>query len=235
MRKWLMIGFILQAVSLPALADVSCPNTKYDSGYRKQLPIADKQEIISRNSPLFEGGVITCRVGWDYRNTSQNERLRIETGSVNNIKYRFYYTDGSGSIQGDSRSTLDTIKDLNLVNWDTACKTDGMDDKRWCYISKKDLTIGIWKDGSTFISIGHDHFPSSQIAIRIDQSPPLTAPEKTGFDSKQVGEILSSLKKGQKVLTRYQEWPYERNKDVTIDLYGFNEAWTIINKIYQSK
>lgn len=115
MRTWFSSGLVLQFISLSVMADINCPNNEYESGYKKQLPVVDRQELINRSTPLFEGGKITCRIGLDYRNPSQNERLRVETGEFNKVKYRFYYTDGSGSIQGDARSTLDTIKDLSLT------------------------------------------------------------------------------------------------------------------------
>ena len=227
----IVTGLMFSAISF---ADSDCPNTSYDSGYKKQLPVVGRDELIKTSTPLFANGKITCVIGLNYRKMSENEKLRIETGSFKDIKYRIYYTDGSGSVQGDKNSTLDTIKDLHVTNWSTGCKVDGMEDKHWCYIQKKDLMVGIWKDGKSFISIGSEHFPNSNIAIRIDQQTPNSASAESGFNRKQTTQIIEQLKSGSKALTRYQEWPYEQNKDQTIDLYGFAEAWEIINTVYRT-
>lgn len=223
-----IISMVFSAITY---ADADCPHTSYDSGYKKQLPVVMADELIKTNTPLFANGKITCLIGLNYRKMSENEKLRIEAGSLRNIKYRFYYHDGSGSIQGDKSSTLDTIKDLNLTNWSTGCKVDGMEDTHWCYIRKKDFMAGVHKNGSSFIVIGRDHFPKSKVAIRIDQQTPISANSEDGFTREQVNQIIEQLKTGGKALTRYQEWPYEKSKDYALDLYGFAEAWEIINTV----
>lgn len=215
-----------------AYGSSTCQDYNYDSSYLKELPTESEPELISRNTPLFEGGKITCNVSRDHRNTSRNILNRIETGTYKNIKYRIFYSDGSGSIQGDKSSTLDYIKDLRIVNWSSGCRVDGMNDKLTCYINKKNLTIGISQTGSNYVIVGSSHYPSSDIAVRIDQSSPIIANEKNGFTTQQSNSIISSLKAGEKILTRYQEWPYQINKDLVIETYGFNEAWEIINTIY---
>ena len=91
--------------------------------------------------------------------------------------------------------------------------------------------VGVRKNGTPFIVIGRDHFPKSNIAIRIDQQTPISANAEDGFTSAQVSQIIEQLKSGSKALTRYQEWPYEKNKDQALDLYGFPEAWEIINTV----
>lgn len=235
MMRAIFAALMLLCCAQTGHAEEYCPNTEVDRGFREGLPVKDEPEIISGAIPLFEGGVITCHISPDYGNVRQNRRYRVETGALNGIKYRIYYTDGSGTIQGDPAATLDTIKDLQLTNWSARCEIDGMDDERWCALTKKDLMIGIWKDGSTFVNVGHDHFPSSQIAIRIDKNAPFTANETSGFSGKQVSGILSSFRSGEKALTRYREWPYETNIDVTIDLYGFNEAWDVLTRVYEAR
>ena len=232
MRK--VIGIVLFCgMSWPALADVNCPNTQFQ-GYQKQLPTVDRGNFISLNRPLFDGGKITCHV-FGIGRTDHNVRSRSETGTIRGIKYRFFYGDGSGTVQGDKSSSLDYDKDKHLHNWGTLCVVDGMDDTHWCYIQKRYLKIGIWRDGSPIIHVGEKHFPSSQIAVRVDKDTPISATENVGFNPEQIIEMLASFKRGQNVLVRYQEWPNKFNKDTNIDLYGFNEAWEILNKLYQAR
>ena len=74
----IVTGLMFSAMSF---ADSDCPNTSYDSGYKKQLPIVGRDELIKTNTPLFANGKITCLIGLNYRKMSENEKLRIETGS----------------------------------------------------------------------------------------------------------------------------------------------------------
>ena len=135
---------------------------------------------------------------------------------------------------GISTNTLDYVGDTYGTNWSTQCKLDEMDDTHWCSLDREDLRIGIWKDGTPFVTVGNSHYPSSNIAVRVDKNKSITAPESTGFTKDQSIEIISQLKKGQSVLSRYQEWPYQSNKDKSLDLFGFPQAWAILQKIHES-
>lgn len=160
--------------------------------------------------------------------------MRIEEGIYKGVKYRIYYSDGSGSVQGLPANTLDYVGDNIGTNWSIQCKLDKMDDTHWCSLDRGDLRVGIWKDGTPFVSVGSSHYPNSMIAVRVDKNKPISASEKTGFTKAQSAEIIEQLKKGSSILTRYQEWPYQRNKDTSIDLFGFPQAWEILQKIYSS-
>ena len=70
--------------------------------------------------------------------------------------------------------------------------------------------------------------------IRVEKNKPFTTPESTGFSSSQAASIIEQLKTGKSVLTRYQEWPYRVDKDTPVDLFGFPQAWEILNKVYES-
>ncbi|MET1080325.1 MAG: hypothetical protein ABWY06_20115 [Pseudomonas sp.] len=235
MKPWIGAQIVLLLMwSQHAAADDACPKTAYSSNYQKNLPIVDADGLIKSITPLLAGGQISCQVGINHKNPSTNERLRIETGSYEGIKYSFYHSDGSGTIQGDKNSTLDTIKDLHLTNWSIKCVKDGMDDTHWCSLRKHNISIGIWKNGSHFISVGNDHFPSSDITLRIDKNQPVTAVAESGFTEKQADLLISQMKVGESALSRYQEWPYRANKDKKVELYGFSEAWKILNVIYST-
>lgn len=160
--------------------------------------------------------------------------MRVETGTYEGIKYKIWFSDGSGKVQGLPENTLDVLSDVHGTNWGRVCRLDEMDDTHWCYLDKKDLRIGIWKDGTPFVSIGHSHYPNSTVAVRVGGNKPIKASENTGFTKAQSVEIVEQLKKGNSVLTRYQEWPYQSNKDTSMELFGFPQAWAILQKIYES-
>jgi hypothetical protein len=224
----------LVIISASAKAEVECGDIEYDKSYKKNLPIDNEADFIRSDILLTSTGKMKCKVSLNYRTLKSNRKTKTENGSINGVLYRTFYSDGSGSVQGLKTNTLDYVKDKYGTNWSTSCKTDEMDDSRWCALDKGDLRVGIWKDGSSFITIGNEHYPESKITIRIDKNKPISAPEKAGFTTEQSDELIAGLLSGKAVLTRYQKWPYQSNIDNLTDLYGFPEAWELLNAIYKS-
>ncbi|MFH0728777.1 MAG: hypothetical protein V2B19_20885 [Pseudomonadota bacterium] len=185
-------------------------------------------EIIKVNNALFPNGKVKNEVSFS------SNKGRIEEGIYEGVKYRIFYSDGSGSVQGLPMNTLDYVRDKYGTNWSIQCKLDDMDDTHWCSLDREDMRVGIWKDGTPFVSIGSSHYPNSKIAVRVDKNKPISTSEKSGFTNAQSAEIIRQLKKGSTVLTRFQEWPYQIDKDKSIDLYGFPQAWVILQKIHNS-
>lgn len=235
MKRVIAASFVLAVVlAQTSHAEMVCPETEYDKEYKNNLPTLDEEEIIQINSPLFQGGKIKCDVSFSYKTLKNNKRMRIETGTLEGVKYRIYFSDGSGTVQGLPTNTLDYVGDKHGTNWSTQCKLDEMDDTHWCSLHRENLQIGIWKDGTPFVSVGSSHYPNSNIAVRVDKNKPITASEKTGFTKAQSLEVIGQLKKGHSVLTRYQEWPYQSNKDTSMELFGFPQAWEILQKLHES-
>jgi len=214
--------------------EIICTETEYDSGYIKKLPTIDQEEIFQLKNPLFENSKVKYRVTLGRGSPLHNKRLRIEEGILENVKFRIYYTDGSGTIQGLPTNTLSVIKDKSGSNWDISVRIDKMDDTHFCFLSRGDLVVGIWKDGAPFVRVGSSHYPNSNIAVRVDKNEPVSAPEKTGFTNAQAARIVEQLSKGKSLLTRYQEWPNQSYKDKSIELFGFPQAWAILQKIFNS-
>jgi len=215
-------------------AEMLCPETEYAPGYRNSMPVLDEEEILKLNGPLIPGGSLKCKVRFDYSTMKNNKRMRVESGEYEGVKYRIYFSDGSGAVQGLPTNNLEYPNDGSGTNWSTQCKVDKMDDKHWCYLDKADLRIGIWKDGVPYVSVGGSHYPRSDISVRIDKNKPITASEKLGFTTKQSLKIIMELKQGASITTRYQEWPYQRNIDKTIEAFGFIQAWEILQNIYKA-
>ena len=101
-------------------------------------------------------------------------------------------------------------------------------------MQKGNIHIGIWKDGSSYIQVGSSNYPGTDILVRVDKREPIKAKADPGFTTSQSDNLIAQFKIGNTALSRYIEWPYERNKDLSIDLYGFNQAWEILNIVYKS-
>ncbi|MFS0827576.1 hypothetical protein [Pseudomonas phoenicis] len=208
-----------------------CAKTVYEPGYRKTIPTVDSPEFITVAGPLLPGGRVTCHVSFDLVSGNHNVMHRIETGTLNSTKYRFHYSDGSGTVQGLQENVLDILKDKYGENWNLRCRKDEMDDTHYCAMSRGPLTIGVYGHSSRFVSVGSEHFPGSSITLRIDEDVPVTALAKPGFSSLQETGLMAAMSKGTSVLTRYVKWPYESNQDKRVSLFGFNPALQIIETL----
>jgi|GEM_PF-1656676 len=228
----LLIPFIL--FNQVSVADIVCPSVEYEDSYKSNLPIIDTDEIIQSSNSLLPKGRIVCKVSFDYKTLKNNQRYRVEEGIYKGIKYRIYFSDGSGTIQGLPTNTLDYVNDRHSTNWSTSCEKDLMEDTHWCQLHKEDLWVGIWKDKTPFVNIGSNHFPGSMMSIRIDKNKPISATEDRGFRKSEIDIIIEQLVKGDMVATRYKEWPYHGNIDKSFGLFGFSQAWEILHKIYDA-
>ena len=222
-------------VSAPATAhaDMFCPDTVYGSDYDPSLPIVEENVLLVKGIPLVDEARVICHVEFLYgRPTRVNERYRIETGELNGRKYKIYHTDGSGTLQGLPGNDL--MNDKYGTNWDFSCHIDRIDDTHWCRVSKGTLRVGIWKNGTQFLSVGLDRYPNSNIAVRVDKNEPFIAPPARFYIKEFTEPIIEQMINGQSIITRYQEWPYQANKDEQLPLFGFNESWDLLNRLYMA-
>lgn len=233
MRKSAILSMTVFMLSLASVASASmrCDKTEYDSSYNKKLDTVE-ESAINMNEPLFSGGALMCNVSINYLSQKENVKTQVSYGDFNGIKYRVYYSDGSGTIQGEKNNTLDFSE--RDSNWSLQCLVDGMADTHMCHIRKGDLYVWLSSDGSPFVSIGNNHYPGTGVAIRIDKLKPIDTQDKGFVASSTVEKILSELKSGNIVMTRYQKWPYKAYVDRTVNLYGFKEAYEILKKVQSS-
>tara|TARA_B110000238_G_scaffold9522_1_gene9697 strand:+ start:1698 stop:2477 length:780 start_codon:yes stop_codon:yes gene_type:complete len=240
---YLSIFTALSITPISANAYDKCANadTEYSNTYKVGYPFDAQTDLIKKESPLTPSGKVKCIIGFNYLTLDSNTKDKIESGSLNlsgrrnaNVKYRIYYSDGGGSVQGLKTNNTWSSMGSSNENWGTGCYKDEMDDTRYCQLSKEGLAVGIWKDGSSFITIGHSHYPGSNVTLRIDKGKPIIKSEEHSFTNAQSDDIINALKSGKTVLTRYQEWPYQRNIDTSVDLYGFIEAWSLLNTLFNA-
>ena len=177
---------------------------------------AESNLIYSETSFLQDGKVELSKDG-----------QKTESGVLNGVDYKFYYTDGSGSFSGARGETLDSISGT----WNVNCRKDAITDEKMCYMYFQDLWIFIDGKGRPTVSVGSNHYPSSTVAIRIDKAAPIVASSKNGgsFANGKSMKIIDSLKNAKSITTRYEKWPSEYPIDSSWEIYGFNEAYRYLN------
>lgn len=151
------------------------------------------------------------------------EPLRVEIGTINEVSYRFYYSDGSGSFEGSKGNGIDYKRDVG-ENWSVSCEKDPIDDSKYCVATKNGLYIFNFSKSGLYVSVGSNNYPGSEVAIRVGTNPAFFSNEKAQFNGAKGSEVLKAFTDGKQVTIRYQEWPKGYDTVRTFDLYGFNEA-----------
>lgn len=223
-------------IPLTANADIYCDTTSKGSGVNTSLPIHDKEELIAvSDKPLLPNGEIVCHISSNYSSKNKtNGRYRREEGTYQGVKYSSYYSSGISHVQGRKSNVLDYLRDPKNSNWKINCDFDEINDTHTCNLFKQDLSVGIWHDNTPFVLVGHGHYPNSDFTIRTNKNTPHATSISTGFSDSEASEIIHELIEGKSAVTRYKEWPYDKNEDKKIDLFGFAQAWELLNKIYSS-
>lgn len=210
-----------------------CDHVSYGYSYDKSKESILSDEIVSGEYPLYKEGVIKCNHNGSTRTAKGNEIIRSESGIFNGALYRIYYSDGSGTVQGLPDNEL-TIHDSLSSNWSISCEVDPIEDTHICLLSKKSIMILLKNSSEHYVLVGKKHYPGSDTIIRIDKGEPIKATQDGVFSLEDSKKIVKALQEGKTVVTRYMEWPYKRNKDEQWEIFGFNQAWGIINNIYSS-
>ncbi|GAB1837405.1 hypothetical protein MyNCGM121_41850 [Achromobacter xylosoxidans] len=143
----------------------------------------------------------------------------VEEGEKSGIKYRFYHSDGSGTVAGDADNDISYLR-ARPSNWSLSCKQDPMNDRRSCSAERGDLFLYYSGGGTYFVGISGSKYPGSSISVRVDDGKVISASESNGFSAAQSKAILNSIKPGSKLATRYVDWPYQTNEDTVSNVYG---------------
>jgi hypothetical protein len=149
-----------------------------------------------------------------------------ETGIVDGLPYRFFYSDGKGLFAGSPGNELNG-RDKDGSNWSVRCTKDAMSDERTCLVLRQDLFVSVSNRQKPMLGIGHNHFPGSTIALRIDGQPAVTEPVRpAGLFPAKVGErLIAQLGQAKSISTRYIAWPQRNLVDATWEPHGFQSAY----------
>lgn len=186
---------------------------------------AQEPDRIKSDIPFTADGKVEQRQTEFFGKTEVN---KVESGSLNGVRYEFYYSDGSGTFSSGDGHKLDLN---NERNWSVSCKKDPITDAKHCSMNLFDLYVFVYPKGRAVVSIGAEHYPGSTVAIRVDKRAPhtISADDDGNFSSPASREIIKHLISGKSVTTRYMKWPYRSWEDSTWDLYGFNETYKYIS------
>jgi len=140
------------------------------------------------------------------------------------VKYEIYYADASALILAKEGGHLASLEYND--KWHIRCNKDAMDDQISCSAHVYDLSISIVKRSPRsplyVVMIGHNHYPGSRVAIRLDDDPPIISGPSQPFAFDNPNVILSRMASAKVVTTRYQKWPNSWNVDNKWNLYGFD-------------
>lgn len=118
------------------------------------------------------------------------------------------------------RPLSETTNDI-LFGWDTSCRKDAFNGKKICSISRDRLMV-LYIDGRYAVSVGRNHYPGTESAIKIDDNVHYSGKEGL-INPMYANLIVKQMKEGKKAVIRYREWPYDYNKDSEVDLTGFTK------------
>ncbi len=155
---------------------------------------------------------------------------KIETGILNGVEYRIYYSDGSGSFVGRRGGNLADVMSFQY-NWHVSCRKDVITDGKSCFMNRGATFVFVDDTGAYNLHLGTDHYPGSDIVIRIDNGKPIFMNSRTStgsFGPRLSAAIIQSISKAKTVTTRYYKWPRNLPLDATWEPYGFNEALAYI-------
>ncbi|HTN31800.1 MAG TPA: hypothetical protein VL178_13405 [Pseudomonas sp.] len=203
------------AQTAPAAAAAPAPTAPV----KQELPREVVPNLVSSDTPFSKGGTVSLQ---ELDLLTKIRVSKIEQGEVSGVKYRFYYSDGSGSFAGAPGNDLKSSE--RATNWSVKCDKDAMTEKVSCYAITREFGIFAYPDGSELIALGVNHYPGSKVAVKVGTATPLEADARIQFDATQSKALLARMKNGTQIVTRYQEWPSKRNKDQVFTLFGVEEV-----------
>ena len=145
-------------------------------------------------------------------NRSRYNHLKVEK--------KTYYPD----------SSIHAHYNFEPQTWWVNCHKKKFDNMKVCSMSEGDLWVFLI-NGRYSVSVGSDHYPRSKGGLRIDNSSAIYGYE--GELPKPLS-IIERLKKGKVAYTRYQEWPYEYDKDGEVSLKNFTKQFNEMLKQYKN-
>ena len=163
------------------------------------------------------------------KDVGRGEFSVVQEGTLHGVRFKVWESsEGGGSIQAAKDADLESFSD----NWSMTCKIDKIDDEPLCYVQRKDVVVVRSPRGST-VTIGGENYPGSDVSVRIDDRPPLRA-AAPAFVGAAADRVVSQMRTGKRMITRYQKWPYKSYLDDEWSLYGAPEALELLERAFTS-
>ena len=228
--KLSIVSFTTYFLAVPVNADLVelNPNSSNASEDRieqltstlAQGSYAESDDIDLPSEPKSE---ITSKTNY----SSQRQIIMASDGS---------FTDEPNLSEAVEKKTYyPNTRNLHTYRWEPKtwvvnCEKKKFDHMKICDMHEGDLWVFLI-NGRYSVSVGSDHYPGSKGGLRIDNSSAIYGYE--GELPKPLS-IIERLKKGKIAYTRYQEWPYEYNKDGEVSLKNFTKQFNEMLKQYKN-
>ena len=180
---------------------------------------SDNIDIPALSEPKSE---ITPQTIYNLRGHDSQALLTNNKSRYSHLKVekKTYYPD----------SNIHTFSKIKTSSWSVSCEKKKFDHMKICDMHEGDLWVFLI-NGRYSVSVGSDHYPGSKGGLRIDNSQAIYGYE--GELPKPLN-IIEKLKKAKIAYTRYQEWPYEYNKDGEVSLKDFTKQFNEMLKQYKN-
>lgn len=172
-------------------------------------PTADSHENVELPACAPDSSALYDGAGW-WR------------GDAGEVHFRVKAPDWSSTMSAYFTTYLPEIDDI-VGPWAVSCDQDPIEDTRSCRVSREDLAVYVDSEANRFVWVGYDHFPGSEVAIRVDTGTPLRA-EEHGWSATRAESVIRALRLGREARTRFIRWPYRSPVDGEVDLRGFSAA-----------
>jgi len=148
-----------------------------------------------------------------------------EIGRVDGVLYRIG-DDFSASVGTGAHATF---ADLDALAWDISCFSDDMEGVTACGLSWGAFLFMRTSSGTRSVGIGGGSkaYPGSEMAIKIDDAPPIRWPENAPPRNAAADRIIGAMKAGQSALTRWYDWPGNSAQDRRFEIHGLARALAV--------
>ena len=222
MRSVFLLGILFSSVSAADTACESVSRQRYVDGWQEKATV---QRITAQ---VVTGSKVYCDYYPD-REQQLNLLVARERGFLDGVEYELHYADGSAVIQGEAGKGLDNAEYTD--NWHLSCRYSESAGQVLCNIKKDDVVIERGVDGKVRLTISANYQESSDILIRVKGQWAVTASAAEGFSPEQNDKIILQMRSGVSLDARYHQRDKQRPTDKKIFLYGFNQAFLLMEKV----
>lgn len=177
--------------------------------------VAELPKVAGRADPQW-GVEAFCKT--QKARTCQASDSSEQFGALNGVWFSLFRDSAAVASSPDTKVEQWT----NTGHWDLSCSRDKMTSARSCLVKQGDLYVFVKADGKVLVSVGDEHFPGSQTSIKIGAKR-FDTTERDGFFTTG-NQIVSLMRNGTPVVTRYMKWPYRSWIDTEFTAYGLDTA-----------
>jgi len=209
------------------MADTTCDTVsrqRYVDGWHEIMGV---QRISMR---VTSGSTVYCDYYPD-REQQLNLLVARERGHLEGVEYVLHYSDGSAVVQGQDGRGLGEVDYTD--NWHLSCRSYDSAGQVLCTIKKDDIVLERSADGMMQLTIGADYRESSDILVRVKGQRAVNASAAEGFTSVESDRIISQMRAGESLDSRYHERGKQRPTDRKTSLYGFNVIMLLMEKVVE--